>query len=162
MKTTNRFIKLAFTAAIVFLFSATSQQSAFADKDHKSLVGSWIVDIVPDFPGPPPFKNLATVHKDNTIVTSDPALGVGQGAWKRTGKKGYEIKFVVLIGSDPAFPPDSTATITASLTVDANGDGAHGRSSAVFSDSYGNVMFTVPEAPTTFTRIKVDKRKKHQ
>ena len=157
MKIKNPFGKVLIPALIIIFLSATSPQNAFAGHDWRTLVGSWLVEITPDQPGPPPFMNLATLNWPGTIVTSDPDLGAGHGAWKRTGTRDFEIKFVVLIRPDSplGLPPNSTVTVTAFLTVGDSGDEATGINTGVFADSDGNVIFEV-SGGVRFTRIKVD------
>ena len=157
MKIKKSFGNVAFTMLILIFLGATSPQDAFADQGWRTLVGSWLVEITPDQPGPPPFANLATLNWPGTIITSDPDLGVGHGAWKRTGRRDFEIKFVVLVRPDNplGLPPNSTVTVTAFLTVDDSGDEANGTNTGVFADSAGNVIFEVTGG-VRFTRIKVD------
>ncbi len=157
MKTRNPFTKAVFTAIIIILFSVTSPQDALADDGWRSFVGSWFVEITPDPGGPPPFTNLATVHWAGTIVTSDPILGGGHGAWNRTGKRDFEIRFLVLVPPDNplGFPPNTTLTVTAFLTLGDSGDEANGTNIGEFSDSAGNVIAVVA-GDVRFTRIKVD------
>ena len=157
MKTRNPFTKAVFTAIIIILFSATSPQDAFADDGWRSFAGSWFVVITPDPGGPPPFTNLATVNWSGTIVTSDPILGGGHGAWNRTGKRDFEIRFLVLVPPDNplGLPPNTTLTVTAFLTVGDSGDEATGTNTGVFADSAGNVIAEVTGG-VRFTRIKVD------
>jgi hypothetical protein len=157
MKNKNPFGKAVFMTLIIIFLTATSPQDALADNGWRTLVGSWLVEITPDQPGPPPFKNLATLNWPGTIVTSDPDLGAGHGAWKRTGKRDFEVKFVVLVRPDNplGFPPNSTVTVTAFLTVGDSGDEATGTNTGVFADSAGNVIFEITGG-VRFTRIKVD------
>jgi hypothetical protein len=157
MKTRNPFTKAVFTAIIIILFSVTSPQDALADDGWRSFAGSWFVEITPDPGGPPPFTNLATVHWAGTIVTSDPILGGGHGAWNRTGKRDFEIRFLVLVPPDNplGLPPNTTLTVTAFLTVGDSGDEANGTNIGEFSDSAGNVIAVVA-GDVRFTRIKVD------
>ncbi len=159
MKTRNPFAKVIFTAVIIIFFSATSPQDALADRGSRSLAGSWFVSVTPDPGSGPPFTNLATVNRHGTIVTSDPILGGGHGAWKRTGKRDFEIKFLLLV--PPVLPPfvlpelaNTTLTVTAFLTVEKSGDEANGTVIGVFSDSAGVVA--VQEGDVSFTRIEVD------
>lgn len=157
MKARNPLAKLAFTAAIVVFLSAASPQDAFANHSWRTLVGSWLVEITPDPGGPPPFMNLATLNWPGTIVTADPDLGTGHGAWKRTGRRDFQIKFVVLVRPDNplGFPPNSTVTVTADLTVSNSGDEASGTNTGVISDSAGNEIAVIAGG-VHFTRIRVD------
>ena len=157
MKTKNPFSKVLFSTLIIIFLSAASPQDAFAGHGWRTLVGSWRVEISPDKPGPPPFMNLATLNWPGTIVTSDPDLGAGHGAWKRTGKRDFEIKFLTLVpANNPlGLPPNTILTVTAFLTVGDSGDEATGRAPGVFTDSAGNVIAVSPGG-ARFTRIKVD------
>lgn len=157
MKAGISFARFAVVAAAVVFLSVTSPQDAVADHSWRTIVGSWVVVITPDPGGPPPFTNLATLNWPGTIITADPDIGTGHGAWKRIGKRDFEIKFVVLVRNDNplGFPPNSTVTVTAFLTVDNSGDIASGTNTGVFSDADGNVLGVV-EGGVTFTRIKVD------
>jgi len=156
MKTRNPFAKAAFTAAIIVFLSAASPQAALADHSWRTLVGSWLVDLGPD-PAGVPIQDLATLNWPGTIITSSPTFGAGHGAWKRIGRRDFELKFLTLIPADNplGFPPNSTLTVTAFLTVGDSGDEASGTNTGVFADSAGNVLFEV-SGPVTFTRINVD------
>lgn len=162
MKTKKLFAKVVFTAAIIIFLSATSPQDAFADHGWRTLVGSWVVNVTPDGiepPGdlPPAFTNLATVNWTRTIVAWDPDLGAGHGAWKRTGRRDFEIKFLILILSEnPEFPPNSTLTVTAFLTVGDSGDEASGRVTGEFSNPMLGGIFATVDGAVSFTRIEVD------
>lgn len=59
--------------ASVVLFGSFTPMDATAGQ--KSLVGSWIVDVMPDQPGPPPVRNLVTITSDGSIVNTDPPSG---------------------------------------------------------------------------------------
>ena len=155
MKTRNPFTKAVFTAIIIILFSATISQGAIANEGFRSPVGSWFVVITPDAGGPPPFTNLATLNREGTIITSDPVTGAGHGAWKQTGTRDFEVKFLELLPPDSGFPLGSILTVTASLTIDDSGDEANGTNIGEFSDPDGNVLFVVAGG-VSFTRIEVD------
>jgi hypothetical protein len=91
-------------------------QVAVADHRWSGLTGSWLVAIDPKQPpGLPPFTNLATVNWDGTIVTSDPVAGGGHGAWKRTGRRQFEVKFLVLV--PPVLPPNTLPPVLAGSTL---------------------------------------------
>lgn len=156
MKKRNPFVKTLFTTAIIIFLSATSPQDALADQGLRTLVGSWFVEITPEG-GPPPFTNLATLNWPGTIVTSDPVLGSGHGAWKRVGRRDFEIRFLTLVppGNPLGLPPDTILTVTAFLTVGDSGDEANGTNTGEFTDSAGNVLAVI-EGGVRFTRIKVD------
>ena len=155
MKTRNPFTKAVFTAIIIILFNATISQGAIANEGFRSPVGSWFVVITPDSGGPPPFTNLATLNQEGTIITSDPVAGAGHGAWKQTGTRDFEVKFLELLPPDSGFPLGSILTVTATLTVDDSGDMASGWNIGEFSAPGIGVIFVV-EGGVTFTRITVD------
>ena len=103
----------------------------------------------------PPFTNLATLNKEGTIITSDPVTGAGHGAWKQTGRRDFEVKFLELIPPDLGFPPGTILTVTASLTIDDSGDEANGTNIGEFS-APGIGVFLVVAGDVSFTRIEVD------
>jgi hypothetical protein len=51
------------------LFDALHPQNAIAD--DTSIVGSWVVQVLPNPPGPPPFKNLSKLTIDGGNMNSD-------------------------------------------------------------------------------------------
>ena len=53
---------LMLTGVLTVLCAVLQPQNALAAE--KSIVGSWIVQVFPNPPGPPPFKNLGTFTKD--------------------------------------------------------------------------------------------------
>ena len=154
MKSRNPFTKVLFTAAIIIFFSATISQGAIANEGFRSPVGSWLVEITPA-DGSDSFANLATLNQEGTIITSDPVAGAGHGAWKQTGTRDFEVKFLELLPPDSGFPAGSILTVTASLTIDDSGDEANGTNIGEFSDSAGNVIAVVA-GDVSFTRIEVD------
>jgi hypothetical protein len=73
--------------ALVIAF-AVAPTVAFAqgrDHDHNrvhvadSIVGSWVVQVFPNSPGPPPLKNLFTCTEDGSTINTDPTFGTGHG-----------------------------------------------------------------------------------
>ena len=73
----NNLVILILTGVLSVLFGALHPQNAIAD--DTSIVGSWWVQVFPNPPGPPPFKNLATATKDGGNMNSDPTFGGGHG-----------------------------------------------------------------------------------
>jgi hypothetical protein len=148
MKTTR-------TAAIVVL-ATTVLLSALTPADsiagQKSLVGSWIVDVMPDQPGPPPVRNIGAITSDQTTVNTDPELGTGYGIWKKTGPREFSVKFLTLIPTGHPFG-EGTTTVTATLTVDKDGDTATGPFTTVFDAI--NFQATVT-GTVVLTRITFD------
>jgi hypothetical protein len=102
-----------------------------ATAGQKSLVGSWIVDVMPDQPGPPPVRNLVTSTSDGTSVNTDPAFGTGHGIWKQTGSREFAVKLLTFIPAGHPFG-EGTITVTGTLTVDKDGDAATGPFTTVF------------------------------
>jgi hypothetical protein len=119
---------------------------------QKALVGSWIVDVMPDQPGPPPVRNIGTITSDGTTVNTDPELGTGYGIWKKTGPREFAVKFLTLIPAGHPFG-DGTTTVTATLTVDKDGDTATGPFTTVFDAT--NFQATVT-GTVVLTRITFD------
>lgn len=157
MNTRNHFTKVVSTAIIFIFFSATSPQDAFADHGWRTLVGSWLVAVEPSPGDGEPFTNLATLNWPGTIVAWDPELGAGQGAWKRTGRRDFELSFLFLPVPGAPVPPSTTkVSISSFLTVDNSGDKAEGTVFAEFLDSDGNVLMPMISGDVSFTRIKVD------
>ena len=64
-------------------------------------------------------------------INTDPEFGTGHGVWKKTGKREFAGKFLNLI---PVGHPigEGTITVTATLTVDKDGDTATGPFTTVF------------------------------
>ena len=127
MKTRRRVttIGLALTALLGTLLPADSTAV------QKSFVGSWIVDVMPDQPGPPPVRNIGMFTSDGTTVNTDPEFGTGYGIWKKTGPREFVVKFLTLIPAGHPFG-DGTTTVTATLTVAEDGDTATGPFTTVF------------------------------
>jgi hypothetical protein len=76
-------IRIRPTVAIIVLTS-TVLLSALTLVDtttgQKSPVGSWIVDVMLDQPGPPPFRNLATNTSDGLVLNTAPELGTAKAS----------------------------------------------------------------------------------
>jgi hypothetical protein len=125
---TRRTVPIVVLALIILLGALTPADSAAG---QKSLVGSWIVDVMPDQPGPPPVRNLVTTTSDGTTVNTDPEFGTGHGIWKKTGPREFAGKFLTLIPVGHPFG-EGTITVTSTLTVDKDGDTATGPFTTVF------------------------------
>lgn len=157
MKARSSYAKVVFTAAIIVFLGATSPQDAYAGHSWRTMVGSWVVEITPDPGGPRPFTNLATLNWGGTMISTDADIGTGLGAWKRTGRRDFQLKFLVLIppGNVIDLPPYGTVIVTADVTVNNSGNVATGRTIGVFFDADGNEIGEV-SGGARFTRIKVD------
>lgn len=125
-------------------------EPAGATAQEKGFVGSWIVDIVPDQPGPPPVKNLATFTRDGLVINTDPEFGGGHGIWKKVGRE-ISVKILTLV---PAGHPFGEGTITATATgpLDKGGNPAPARFTTVFDTT--NFQATVT-GTVVLTRIKL-------
>lgn len=126
---TRRNVTIVVLALAALLGAMTPPEAVAA---QKSLVGSWIVDVMPDQPGPPPVRNIGTITSDRTSVNTDPEFGTGYGIWKKTGPREFAIKFLTLIPAGHPFG-EGTITVTATLTVDKDGDTATGPFTTVFA-----------------------------
>jgi hypothetical protein len=120
--------------------------------DQKSLVGSWIVDVMPDQPGPPPVRNIGTITSDRTSVNTDPEFGTGYGIWTQTGLREFSTKFLTLIPAGHPFG-EGVITVTATLTVAQDGNTATGPFTTVFDAT--NFQATVT-GTVLLTRITFD------
>ena len=116
-----------------------------------TLVGSWIVDVIPDQPGPPPVRNVVTNISDGTTVNTDPEFGTGHGIWKKTGPRKFAAKFLTLIPSGHPVGA-GTITVTATLTLDKDGNTATGPFTTVFdaTNFQATVTGTVVKTRITF------------
>lgn len=156
MKKTSILARPLVTGALIILLSATISQDVVADQNGRSFVGSWIVEVFPNPPGPPPFTNLGTINRDGTVSNSDPAFGGGHGVWKRIKRGKNEIKFLTLVPpGDPFFPANAIITVTGFVTVNRSGDEASGPFNTEFTDTDGNLLFSF-DGEVRFTRIKID------
>ena len=82
MKT--RRVVIVIGLVVVRLGALTPVDSIAAEK---SLVGSWIIDVMPDEPGLPPGRNIGTFTSDGTMINTDTEFGTGYGIWKKTGRR---------------------------------------------------------------------------
>ena len=156
MKTRHTLASLAITCTLVILMGSMAPQDALAGSSKNSFVGSWTVFGSPSSPGAPTFSNLGTIHRDGTIVNSDPVFGSGHGAWKRVGARQYKVRFLTLVPpNDPFFPPNAVITVTGVITLHRGGNTASGPFQTTFEDEDGNLLFT-SEGTVAFTRIRLN------
>src|SRR5437899_12703372 len=142
---------------LLALFAALNPQSVTAAE--KSIVGSWVVDVFPNAPGPPPFKNLGTFTQDGGDINSSPSFGGGHGAWKKLGDKTYAVRFLTLVppGFDPPFPEQTIVTVFSDpLTLNKDGDEMTGPFKTVFSHPITGAELASFEGTVVLTRIPVD------
>lgn len=117
----------SWSAILIFILALTGTEAVFADPSPgKTLVGAWEVTIVSDVL--PPAIDTSIVHRDGTMSNWDPALGTGNGIWRRLGASRYELKFKTLVLFNNVFGlfPGSTLTVTAEVEVDKGGKSASG------------------------------------
>ena len=146
--TTKRTSVIVLASIVLFGVLAPLETTAHP----KTLVGSWIVDVIPDQPGPPPFRNLVTNIPDGTTVNTDPEFGTGHGIWTKTGPRKFTAKFLTLIPSGHPVG-QGTITVTATLTLDPDGETATGPFTTVFDAT--NFQATVT-GTVVKTRITLD------
>jgi hypothetical protein len=134
---------------VVLLGALTPVDSIAAER---SLVGSWIIHVMPDQPDLPPGRNIGTFTSDRTMINTDPEFGTGYGIWKKTGPREFAVKFLTLV---PAGHPagEGTTTVTSPVTVDKDGDTATGAFTTVVDAANVQATFT---GTVVLTRIKFD------
>jgi hypothetical protein len=143
-----RFTMAVVVLTLIVLLGAVTPD--YSSAGHKDLVGAWIVDVMPDPPGPPPFRNIGAFSSDGVSVNTDPEFGGGHGIWKRIGPREFAGKFLTLVPAGHPFG-DGTITVTASVTLDKDGDTATGPFTTVFDAA--NFQATVT-GTVVLTRIK--------
>jgi hypothetical protein len=119
---------------------------------QKSLVGSWIVDVTPDQPGPPPLTNIATNTSDGLVLNTDPEFGTGHGIWTKTGPRQFAVKFIHLVPVGSQFGA-GTVTVTSAVTANKDGDTATGPFTTVFDTTALQATVT---GTVVLTRITPD------
>jgi hypothetical protein len=156
MSATKPLAILIVTAALAMLFGTLHSPHTLAD--DTSIVGSWVVQVFPDPPGPPPFKNPVTSTRDGGSINYDPTFGAGHGVWKKVGDKTYATKFLTLVppGFDPPFPPETTSTVTGSLTLNKQGDELTGPFQTVFTHPTTGEEIASFTGTVVLTRITID------
>jgi hypothetical protein len=149
---------LILTGVLSVLFGALHPQNAIAD--DTSIVGSWVVQVFPNPPGPPPFKNLSTLTKDGGNMNSDPTFEGGHGVWKKVGDRTFAVKFLTLVppSFDPPFPPETTITVSAeSLTLNKKGDEVTGPFQTVITHPTTGEELSSFDGTVILTRITIGK-----
>jgi hypothetical protein len=150
MKKRNRpTVAIIVLASTIFLGALTPVD---ATAGQESLVGSWIVDVMPDQPGPPPFRNLATNTSDGLVLGTAPELGTAHGIWTKTGPREFAVKFMHLVPVGSSFGA-GTVTVTSTVTVDKDGDTATGPFTTVFDTTALQATVT---GTVVLTRITFD------
>lgn len=144
----------------VVLFGALHPQNAIADDKSivKSIVGSWVVQVFPNPPGPAPFKNLSTLTNDGGNLNSDPSFGGGHGAWKKVGHRKFAVKFLHFVppGFEPNFPLETIITVSSDfLTLNKEGDKLRGPFQTVFTHPTTGEELASFDGTVVLTRITV-------
>jgi hypothetical protein len=147
MKT--RFAMMVIGLVVVLIGAMTPVDSIAVEK---SLVGSWIIDVIPDQPDFPPGRNIGTITSDRTLIITDPEFGTAHGIWKKTDPREFAIEFLALV---PIGHPigEGTLTVISSVAVDKDGDTARGPFTTVINAA--NLQETVT-GTVVLTRIKFD------
>ena len=157
------------SAILVFVIALVVSQAALADRSPgKTLVGAWVVEIVPV--GLEPAVDITVIHKDGTVSNSDSKLGTGHGIWKRLGAKQeseeeggkvispstFQVRFKtpILEGNSLGIPGGFILTVTATVTLDQSGNAATGP----FVTTIGPPGFPGPGfvGEVRFARISLD------
>lgn len=156
MSATKPLAILSVTAVLTMLFGTLHPPYALAD--DTSIVGSWVVQVFPNPPGPPPFKNLVTSTRDGGNINYDPTLGAGHGVWKKVGNRMFAAKFLTLFppGFDPPFPPETTSTVSALLTLNETGDEGTGPFQTVITHPTTGEEIASFTGTVVVTRITID------
>jgi hypothetical protein len=156
MSATKTLAILIVTAVLTMLFGTLHPPHALAD--DTSIVGSWVVQAFPDPPGSPSIKNLVTATKDGGNINYDPTFGAGHGVWKKVGNRMFAVKFLTLVppGFDPPFPPETTSTVSALLTLNETGDEGTGPFQNVFTHSTTGEEIASLTGTVVVTRITID------
>src|SRR5882724_4644210 len=146
-------IRIRPTVAIIVLASTlllSALTPVGATAGQESLVGSWIVDVTFDQPGPPPVRDLATNTSDGLVLNTDPEFGSGNGIWTKTGPREFAVKFMHLVPVGSQFGA-GTVTVTSTVTVDKDGDTATGPFTTVFDTTTLQATVTGTVALTRIT-----------
>lgn len=140
-------VLLALAVQAPVLLGGDDDHDRNTDREHgrfvDPIVGSWIVEVAPNPPGPLPFKNLVTTTEDGGNINSDPTFG-GHGLWKKVGPKTYAIKFSTIVppGLDPPFPSETILTVSSeALILNLQGDDLEGSFKTVFTLPKGQTQF---------------------
>jgi hypothetical protein len=113
---------------------------ASADRDARSLAGSWIINITPaPETGVPPFVNYSAMTKDGRLISSNDAGHTSVGEWSRTAGNQFAVTFMGSEVSD-----DQTTPYKVRSTVELSQDGEEftGPFITEVFDADGNVIFT--------------------
>lgn len=114
------------------------------------FVGAWRLTVTE--PGNPPLQALTTLAADGTLINSDPPVSpaggggpitvssAGHGVWHETGPTTAALTFVEL-DTDAQGHFLGTATISAQITLGADGDSLLGSFRVTAADPNGKVLF---------------------
>src|SRR5262245_25864252 len=146
---TRRSVTIVVALALSACLSAVYAPESVAGQ--KSLIGAWIVDVTFDQPGPPPVRNIVSAGPDGLNINYDPEFGAGHGLWKKIGSREYAIKFLTLIAPGHPFFGEGTITVTATLTLDKDGNTATGPFTTVFDTTLNPITVTGTVVQTRIT-----------
>jgi hypothetical protein len=148
--------------------SLADAESAAAKNSGQGAVGSWFGTVTATNPPLSSFASLLSILEGGVVAESRryyvvplppfPELleTTGHGAWKRTGKRSYEIFFRFLLQQPPvsAGAPIGTDNIRLLLDYDAAADTLGGTFVSQVKDNANNILIQV-EGTYTATRISV-------
>jgi hypothetical protein len=171
-KSLIRLLALLLALAVAAPVLLADEQDYGQDRDHHdqgprrdtdSIVGSWVVQVFPNPPAPPPMpnmphnKNLFTCTADGGSLNSDPTFGTGHGVWKKVAPRTFAVKFLTLIppGFDPPYPPEALATTSSEpLTLNLHGDEIRGPFKVVLTHPVTGQELLSFDGTVVLTRIK--------
>ena len=148
---------------IAFAVAPTVAFAQGRDHDHNrvhvadSIVGSWVVQVFPNSPGPPPLKNLFTCTEDGSAINTDPTFGTGHGIWQKLAPRTFAVKFLILVppGFDPPYPLESIITVSSeSLTLNLQGDEITGPFKTVITHPITGEQLLSFDGTVTLSRIE--------
>jgi hypothetical protein len=132
--------------------AATTPAIAHADQDDHGVTGSWFATVTATDPPLGQFTSLISFHEGGIVnesrryLVKGTPLGdlletTGHGAWKRSGRRGYEVFFRFLIQNHDTSAPIGTDNIRLSLRLSRDGEGLNGTFVSQIKDESGAVVF---------------------
>jgi hypothetical protein len=156
MFTRRIYLSLILCAMLATAAAAQSEFRSGTSKEKRSIVGAWVVEVIPDaVPGaPPPFLAYFTYNADEGFVETDPlAGGNGHGYWERLSKN--EVKWRMIRPLiDAAGQLTGSFDVIETITLTAQNEYV-GTFTAKLLDPSGNLITTIP-GKTRGKRITLD------
>jgi len=145
-------VLIALMAAGASLVYAQSRLAS-ADRDARSPVGSWIINIAPDpETGVPPFVNYCANTKDGRVINSNEAGHTSIGEWSRTASNQFAVTFM---GSEMSDGQTTPYKVRSTVELSQDGEEFTGPFVTEVFDAAGNVIFTIT-GTIQATRIHVE------